>query len=70
MKPAHYHKGGIDVLAFSEKQFSREEMKGFCRINILKYVTRYDRKNGLEDLEKAKDYLDRLIQLESAESKP
>lgn len=64
-QPVHYHKGGIDVISFSEKQFSFSELKGFYRINILKYVTRYDRKNKVEDLIKARDYLNRLLDLES-----
>ena len=29
--------------------------------NVVKYVTRHRKKNGLEDLLKARDYLDRLI---------
>lgn len=62
--PSHYHKGGIDVIAFSELQFEKEELKGFYRINVLKYVTRYDRKNGIEDLKKAEFYLNKLIGLE------
>lgn len=62
--PGHYHKNGIDVIGFSEKQFDKAELKGFHRINILKYVTRYDRKNGVEDLMKAADYLSKLIHLE------
>jgi hypothetical protein len=33
----------------------------FLEGNVVKYVTRYRMKNGLEDLEKAKWYLDRLI---------
>jgi hypothetical protein len=65
--PAHYHKGGIDVIAFAEAQYSKEELKGFYRINIQKYVTRYDRKNGIEDLKKGRFYLDKLIELEGQE---
>lgn len=64
-KPSHYHKGGIDVIAFSELQFGKDELKGFYRINVLKYVTRYDRKNGVEDLKKAEFYLNKLKELES-----
>jgi hypothetical protein len=30
--------------------------------NIIKYVTRYKHKNGLQDLHKAKQYLEKLIQ--------
>lgn len=63
-KPAHYHMNGIDVIGFSELQFSADELKGFYRINVLKYVTRFDRKNGLEDLKKAEFYLKKLIEME------
>jgi len=65
--PDHYHKNGIDVIGFAEMQLPVEQLKGFHRINVLKYVTRYDRKNGIEDLKKAKFYLDKLIESESAE---
>lgn len=34
----------------------------FMRGNIIKYIMRYDAKNGLEDLKKARVYLDRLIE--------
>lgn len=34
---------------------------GFCEGNVIKYVTRWRKKGGLEDLLKAKQYLDRLI---------
>lgn len=63
-KPKHYHQGGIDVIGFAELQFPKEELKGFFRINILKYVTRYDRKGHMADLEKADFYLKKLMDLE------
>ena len=62
-KPNHYHKNNIDVIKFSELQFSKLELQGFYRINVLKYVTRFDRKNKVEDLEKAKFYINKLIDL-------
>lgn len=37
---------------------------GFCEGNVIKYVTRWKGKNGVADLEKARHYLDILIQLE------
>jgi Protein of unknwon function (DUF3310) len=64
IKPQHYHKGGIDVITFGQKKFDKAELKGFYRMNVLKYVTRYDQKNGVEDLQKAKFYLEKLIELE------
>ena len=36
----------------------------FFEGNIIKYVSRWKEKNGIEDLKKAKQYLDRLIHLE------
>lgn len=66
-KPLHYHSNGIDVIGFAEAQFSKEEQKGFHRINAIKYITRYDRKNGVEDLQKAKFYIDKLIEMEESE---
>lgn len=35
---------------------------GFCEGNVVKYVTRYKDKNGLEDLKKARHYIDFLIE--------
>lgn len=35
---------------------------GFCEGNVVKYVSRWKNKNGLEDLKKAKQYIDFLIE--------
>lgn len=37
---------------------------GFFEGNVIKYVTRWKSKNGIKDLEKARHYLDLLIELE------
>ena len=37
---------------------------GFCEGNIVKYVSRYKDKGGVEDLKKARHYLDMLIEQE------
>lgn len=65
--PDHYHSGKIDVIEFSLENFSKEEVRGFFRINVIKYVTRYLKKNHVEDLRKAKQYLELLIELELEE---
>lgn len=54
-KPAHY-KSSNDVI-----DFCLNNDIGFCEGNVIKYVRRWEEKNGLEDLEKAKEYLNRLI---------
>lgn len=61
--PDYYHQGNVDVIKFGEENFSEEELKGFYRMNVLKYVTRFDKKNGLQDLEKAKFYLNKLVDM-------
>lgn len=38
---------------------------GFCEGNIIKYVSRWKRKNGMEDLIKAQRYLEFLINNET-----
>lgn len=35
---------------------------GYMEGNIIKYVTRYKEKGGVEDLKKARHYLDKLIE--------
>lgn len=72
-KPAHYHKNEIDVIGYLEKHFPKEGTytvaEGFYIGNIIKYTSRYKQKNKLEDLKKARKYLDKLIELESKEEK-
>ncbi len=36
----------------------------FAQGNVIKYITRYKDKNGLQDLQKAKHYVEMLIELE------
>ena len=38
---------------------------GFCEGNVMKYITRWKEKNGVADLEKAKHYIELLIELET-----
>lgn len=42
---------------------------GFLEGCIIKYVSRYQEKNGLRDLEKAKHFLEKLIEVRTLESK-
>lgn len=56
-----HYEGGIDPITFGQDNLKPLEMIGFYKMNVIKYVTRCDRKNGLEDLQKARDYLNLLI---------
>ena len=63
-------KDGKDLIdRFEEGLISEEQTRGFLKGNILKYVTRYESKDGMKDLLKAQEYLKRLIVFEEAEKK-
>lgn len=50
--------------------FIGENNIGYFEGNVIKYVCRYQKKNGIEDLKKARHYLDMLIsKLETGEVK-
>lgn len=58
--PAHYTAGGIETLDYIKAKVS--DYPSYAAGNILKYVSRYEHKNGIEDLKKAQFYLDDLIE--------
>lgn len=59
--PKHYNTGKIEVIRIIEDQLTDEEYRGYIKGQVLKYITRERTKNGLEDLQKAAWYLNRLI---------
>lgn len=59
--PKHYTQGRIEVISIMEDKLTPEEFRGLVKGMVLKYITRERYKNGLEDLKKARWYLDRLI---------
>lgn len=62
IKPDYYKKDGKDLLdEFFNTLMTKEQAIGFCLGNAIKYLTRYDKKNGLEDLQKANEYLNRML---------
>ena len=54
--PQHYTSHGIETIDVIES-WNLNYHEG----NIIKYLSRYKYKNGIEDLKKAKWYLERLI---------
>lgn len=61
--PDHYQsETGLEVIDVIEAfTFDLKGIEGFDTGNIIKYICRWKEKNGLEDLKKAKWYLDHLI---------
>ena len=60
--PPHYNQSGIECLD-AIKACTGKGFEAYLQGNILKYLWRYDYKNGVEDLKKAKWYLSELIEI-------
>ena len=60
-QPDHYNKGAIEAIEAIKASMHPQEYKGYLKGNCLKYLWRYEYKNGVEDLRKARVYLDWLI---------
>lgn len=65
-RPSHYGQGKIEAIEYIDDTLTTEEFIGYLRGNIAKYMHRWRYKNGLEDLKKARVYLDWLIQVEES----
>ena len=62
--PAHYQGDhGIECIQAISAQMSDEEYRGYLRGNVVKYVWRYQQKGGCQSLEKARWYLNKLIEV-------
>lgn len=61
----HYTSKTIQPWDAMEAWMSREAFAGYLTGNVVKYIARYKDKNGVEDLRKARHYLDRLIEIEN-----
>ena len=59
--PPHYTQGAIECIDAIRAALGREGFKAFCRGNSIKYIWRYNKKGGPEDLNKAQWYIDRLL---------
>jgi len=51
-------------LAIQPVEFIHANGIGYFEGNVIKYVSRWRQKNGIADLEKAKHYIELLIELE------
>jgi len=62
INPSHYQQGEIEVIDFIlDQKFS------YCEGNVIKYISRWRCKNGREDLQKAKWYLEKILEEECDE---
>jgi hypothetical protein len=56
--PEHYKQGSIEPI-----DYIIANNLNFIEGNIIKYISRYKYKNGLEDLKKAQFYINKLIEI-------
>lgn len=61
--PSHYETGKFECIDVMVETQGVEAVKGFCIGNAFKYIYRHGNKNGLEDVKKARWYLDKYIEL-------
>ena len=60
--PSHYTQGGIECIdALEAATINLKGIEAVCTANAIKYLWRWKEKGGIEDLEKSKWYIDRLI---------
>ena len=65
--PSHYTSGKVECIEAIEASMSKTAFKGFLKGNCIKYLYRYEDKNGSEDLKKCRWYLNKLIEIVQAE---
>lgn len=65
--PGHYESGKFECIDVMEETQGKEAVMDFCICNAFKYLYRHKRKNGLEDILKARWYLDKYIELAKRE---
>jgi hypothetical protein len=60
----HYKSKAIQPWEAMEAWMSKEALEGFMQGSAIKYLARWKDKGGVEDLRKARHYLDKLIELQ------
>lgn len=61
--PSHYNQGVVECIdALKAATINKPPFEAVCVSNVIKYLWRYEEKNGIEDVEKAGWYLNRLHQ--------
>lgn len=62
--PSHYCENGkIECIDALQDAMTRDELIGFCKGNVIKYLWRCNKKNGTEDLKKAQWYMNKLVEV-------
>ena len=59
----HYVNMGVQPWVAMESWMTPEQFAGFLRGNAIKYLARCDVKGGIDDIKKARHYIDKLVEV-------
>lgn len=65
--PSHYETGRFECIDVMVETQGKDAVMGFCLCNAFKYLYRHRRKNGVEDIKKARWYIDKYVELAESE---
>lgn len=61
-QPDHYTQGGVECIdAITAATVNKTGIEAVCVANVIKYLWRYELKNGMEDVKKAQWYINHLV---------
>lgn len=61
--PAHYENDNYQCIDVMEDIYGTEAVMNFCMCNAFKYIWRFQKKNGIEDIQKAQWYMNKYQEL-------
>lgn len=61
--PKHYTDSSIECIDAMVAAYGSEAVESFCKCNAFKYMWRFEKKNGVEDLKKSEWYINKYIEL-------
>lgn len=60
--PPHYREGAVECITALQSALGPEGFVSYCQGNCIKYLWRWKHKGGMQDLHKARWYLDRMVE--------
>ena len=62
INPDHYKRGDVECIdAIEAATVGKKGTEAICVANVIKYLWRYENKDGIKDVKKAQWYLERLL---------
>lgn len=70
VNPQHYKNGEVECIeGIKAAVVGKDGFAGYLTGNVIKYIWRYESKGGVQDLEKASWYLNKLVEYEKGKVK-